>query len=203
MSASPKDTKVEGDPAANDVSAIDASMPFILGEWRIDPVGRTASRGDEVVKIDPRNMRVLQILVERHGQIVSQRELEALAWEGVVVTPDSLYQSIRQLRQALRDTKTPPKYIETVPRRGYRMRIEACQASGPPHEPSSPSLQAGHRTGRESAPFHRSIRVVLHSRLAVAFLFILLVSGVFVQYPYRGRTLVMTSFQQPSIPQEE
>jgi DNA-binding winged helix-turn-helix (wHTH) protein len=118
--------------------AIDSSAPFILGEWRIDPIARTATRGDEIAKIDPRNMRVLQILVERHGQVVSQRELESLAWEGVVVTPDSLYQSIRQLRQVLQDTKAPAKYIETVPRRGYRMvaepRVDGKTSPVPPFE---------------------------------------------------------------------
>src|SRR5687768_15279478 len=121
MSASPNDTGHKDDLDLNTAAPIDSSVPFVLGEWRIDPSARNATRGDEVVKIDPRNMRVLQILVERQGQIVSQRELEALAWEGVVVTPDSLYQSIRQLRQALNDTKSPAKYIETVPRRGYRL----------------------------------------------------------------------------------
>jgi DNA-binding winged helix-turn-helix (wHTH) protein len=119
MSAASTDTTPSGSSEPH--CALDLTEPFALGDWRIDPALRTASCGDTVVKIDPRNLRVLQILVERHGQVVSQRELESLAWEGVVVTPDSLYQSIRQLRQALQDTKAPAKYIETVPRRGYRM----------------------------------------------------------------------------------
>jgi DNA-binding response OmpR family regulator len=89
------------------VSAFEMTEPFTLGDWRIDPPLRRASKGETVVKIDPRNLRVLQILAERRGQLVSQREIETIAWEGVIVTPDSLYQSIRQLRQALGDTKSP------------------------------------------------------------------------------------------------
>jgi DNA-binding winged helix-turn-helix (wHTH) protein len=130
MSAEPIDTALpfaiapEGAPAP-----IDLTEPFYLGDWRIDPPLRRASKGERVVKIDPRNLRVLQILAERRGQLVSQREIETLAWEGVIVTPDSLYQSIRQLRQALGDTKSPAKYIETVPRRGYRLVAEVVGLS--------------------------------------------------------------------------
>ena len=40
--------------------AIDLTEPFLLGDWRIDPALRTATSGESVVKIDPRNMRVLQ-----------------------------------------------------------------------------------------------------------------------------------------------
>src|SRR5687768_9922661 len=129
MSAAPIDSALTTTKAADVVTAtIDLTEPFTLGEWHIEPALRRACSGDTVVKIDPRNMRVLQILAERQGKLVSLREIESLAWEGVIVTPDSLYQSIRQLRQALRDTKSPAKYIETVPRRGYRLLAEVAAA---------------------------------------------------------------------------
>jgi DNA-binding winged helix-turn-helix (wHTH) protein/Flp pilus assembly protein TadD len=103
---------------------IDLTEPFMLGDWRVEPALRRACNAETIVKIDPRNLRVLQILAERRGQLIPQREIEALAWQGVIVTPDSLYQSIRQLRQALRDTKAQPKYIETISRKGYRLVAE-------------------------------------------------------------------------------
>jgi DNA-binding winged helix-turn-helix (wHTH) protein/tetratricopeptide (TPR) repeat protein len=120
-------------------SRADLTESFFLGDWRIEPANRCARNGNSEVKIDPRNLRVLQILVERRGQIISQREIEAVAWEGVVVTSDSLYQSIRQLRQAFGDTKppAPAKYIETIPRQGYRLVAEVRSAA------STPSASAG------------------------------------------------------------
>jgi DNA-binding winged helix-turn-helix (wHTH) protein len=131
MSASPIDTTPNPLDAQDGASlAPDLTEPFTLGDWRVEPAFRRICRGEIVVKVDPRNMRVLQILAERQGKLVSSREIEAAAWEGVVVTPDSLYQSIRQLRQALRDTKSPAKYIETVPRRGYRLVAEVVAARG-------------------------------------------------------------------------
>lgn len=99
----------------------DGDAPFSVGDWRVEPAMRRATHCEAIVKIDPRNMRVLQLLADRAGQVVSAREIEMHAWAGIVVTADSVYQSIRQLRRALGDTKSPATYIETVPRRGYRL----------------------------------------------------------------------------------
>jgi DNA-binding winged helix-turn-helix (wHTH) protein/tetratricopeptide (TPR) repeat protein len=126
----------------------DGDSPFVVGDWRIEPAMRRALHGERVAKIDPRNMRVLQVLAERAGLVVSARDIELHAWEGVVVTADSVYQSIRQLRRALGDTKSPATYIETVPRRGYRLvaRVSAGATSSEPiadsalpSQPLSPS----------------------------------------------------------------
>jgi DNA-binding winged helix-turn-helix (wHTH) protein/tetratricopeptide (TPR) repeat protein len=91
----------------------------------VDPVLRRLTRADDVVKIDPRNLRVLQLLASRPGQVVSQAEIERIAWSGVVVTPASVYQSIAQLRRALGGEKDGHRYIETVPRHGYRLIVPA------------------------------------------------------------------------------
>ncbi len=167
MSAEPIDTVLpfavapEGAPAA-----IDLTEPFHLGDWRIDPPLRRASKGETVVKIDPRNLRVLQILVERRGQLVSQREIETIAWEGVIVTPDSLYQSIRQLRQALGDTKSPAKYIETVPRRGYRLVALVSPVEGEDgDDQSSEKSQASAVLRLESTPTPPSMHPIERERV--------------------------------------
>jgi DNA-binding winged helix-turn-helix (wHTH) protein len=166
MSAEPIDTALPIAIAAEGATAaIDLTEPFYLGDWRIDPPLRRASKGETVVKIDPRNLRVLQILVERRGQLVSQREIETLAWEGVIVTPDSLYQSIRQLRQALGDTKSPAKYIETVPRRGYRLVADVLAAQ-PQRENFSCCSLAPPTTAAEEEIFAKPGTTQLRSRHA-------------------------------------
>lgn len=91
----------------------------MLGDWRVDPASRQIARGAEIVRVDPRNMRVLQLLASRAGEVVSQAEIEKIAWIGVAVTPDSVYQSIKQLRRAFGERR----YIETVPRKGYRLAV--------------------------------------------------------------------------------
>jgi tetratricopeptide (TPR) repeat protein len=88
------------------------------------------ARGTEVVRVDPRNMRVLQLLASRAGEVVSQGDIEKIAWSGVAVTPDSVYQSVKQLRRAFGERR----YIETVPRQGYRLAMPVSR------EPPAPAL---------------------------------------------------------------
>jgi DNA-binding winged helix-turn-helix (wHTH) protein/Flp pilus assembly protein TadD len=130
------------------------SAPFSVGEWRVDPALRQIARGTEIVRVDPRNMRVLQLLASRAAEVVSQSEIEKIAWSGVAVTPDSVYQSVAQLRRALGEDKAAPRagaprYIETVPRKGYRLiapvRDELPAPAVAEHEPRQPSAPTAKR----------------------------------------------------------
>jgi DNA-binding winged helix-turn-helix (wHTH) protein/tetratricopeptide (TPR) repeat protein len=103
------------------MSIADESIPFTVGDWRVEPELNRILRGDEIVKIDPRNMKVLQLLASRAGQVIAQNEIENSVWADVVVTPNSVYQSVAQLRRALGDDKASPRYIETISRKGYRL----------------------------------------------------------------------------------
>ena len=95
--------------------------PFRVGDWVVIPARDLLVRGDEQVKVEPRSMDVLRRLARQPGTVVSQTELEADVWAGVIVTSQSVYQAIAQLRRVLGDNPREPQYIETVPRRGYRL----------------------------------------------------------------------------------
>jgi TolB-like protein/DNA-binding winged helix-turn-helix (wHTH) protein/Flp pilus assembly protein TadD len=92
-----------------------------IGAWRVDPLLDEVSRDGEVVKLEPRTMRLLLCLAENAGQIVSLQELLDKVWADVIVTSDSVYQSVATLRRTLGDDPKEPTYIANVPRRGYRM----------------------------------------------------------------------------------
>jgi len=94
---------------------------FAVGDWLADPTCDALTRGDERVKIEPKAMEVLVLLARHQGEVVAQNELEAQVWRGLIVTSQSVYQSIAQLRRVLGDNPREPRYIETVPRRGYRL----------------------------------------------------------------------------------
>ena len=66
-------------------------------------------------------MRLLLCLAENAGEVVSIDDLLSEVWQGVIVTPDSVYQAVTSLRRLLGDDPKQPVYIATVPRRGYRM----------------------------------------------------------------------------------
>ena len=95
--------------------------PLLIGDWLADPRDDSLTRGSERVKVEPRTMRLLMRLALTPGVVVSQEELLESVWTGVVVSPASVYQSMSQLRKVLGDTDDPPRYIETVARKGYRL----------------------------------------------------------------------------------
>ena len=104
------------------------------------------------MRVDPRNMRVLQLLASRAGKVVSQAEIEKMAWSGVTVTPDSVYQSIKQLRRAFGERD----FIQTVPRKGYRLAVPVG------HEPPAPVVAA------TSPPHAKSHRLLWSASIALA-----------------------------------
>jgi adenylate cyclase len=76
------------------------------------------------VTLRPKTFAVLSYLAARPGQLVSKEELFAAVWPNLVVTDDTLVQSIGELRRALGDNG--PRMIATVPKRGYRFEAGAA-----------------------------------------------------------------------------
>lgn len=96
-------------------------QPFTLGEWRVEPSRDTIARAGQESKLERKAMELLVCLSRRAGEVVTREEIEEQVWPGVIVSPQSLYQAIAQLRRALDDDPKTPRYIETVARRGYRV----------------------------------------------------------------------------------
>ena len=92
-----------------------------IGDWLVEPsLDRITGAGRDI-KLEPRVMKLLLRLAERPGSVVSVNELLDSVWAGVVVSPESVYQYVAQLRKALGDDADQPRYIATVPRKGYRL----------------------------------------------------------------------------------
>lgn len=102
-------------------ASIDVEVPFYIADWRVDPeTGRIVRKGVER-KIEPKAMTVLICLVKQQGHVISRESLEQQAWKDVVVGYDSLAGAIIKLRKAFGDNSKNPQYIETVPKKGYRL----------------------------------------------------------------------------------
>jgi DNA-binding winged helix-turn-helix (wHTH) protein/Tfp pilus assembly protein PilF len=93
---------------------------FLTGEWAVEPSRNVILRDGREVRLEPRVMDVLVCLAGRRGEVVSKDELVAEVWEGRYVTDDVLTVSVYALRKALGDEARQPRYLETIPRRGYR-----------------------------------------------------------------------------------
>jgi adenylate cyclase len=85
--------------------------------------------GDEVA-LRPKTFGVLKYLVEHRGQLVSKEELLAAVWPNLIVTDDTLVQSVGELRRVFAESGRD--YITTVPRRGYRFEAPRATPVGEP-----------------------------------------------------------------------
>lgn len=88
------------------------------------------SRGEGVIRLEERPLRLLLCLADRAGEVRSIDELLGQGWQGLVGSPDSLDQAIMSLRRQLGDDPKRPTYIATVPGRGYRL-IAGVSAPAP------------------------------------------------------------------------
>ena len=92
-----------------------------VGEWTVEPALNQLSAGGRTVKVEPKAMEVLTYLAARPGEVASREALLAAVWPGVVVGDDALTQVVIKLRKALGDASETPAYIQTIPKRGYRL----------------------------------------------------------------------------------
>src|ERR1700680_4701073 len=83
-------------------------------------------RGDVVVPLQRIPLELLCLLVERRGQLVTRAEILERVWgKGVFVDSEaSIITAVRKLRQALCDNPEAPRFVATVPARGYRFVAE-------------------------------------------------------------------------------
>ncbi len=97
---------------------------FWLGDWQVEPSLNRVSRGDTAVQVERKAMDVLVYLAGRAGEVVSHAELQDAVWQTEFVSYNTVTNRISELREALEDDARDPRYIETVPKRGYRLIAE-------------------------------------------------------------------------------
>lgn len=111
---------------------MDAPASYRFGEFSVDVAERTLTRDGARVSLAPKTFDLLVHLVTHPGTLLTKQALLDAIWGSVIVTENSLTQAIHQLRTALGDTAEEPRYVETVPRSGYRFvaRVEPAGGAG-------------------------------------------------------------------------
>ncbi|MBI4747040.1 MAG: winged helix-turn-helix domain-containing protein [Acidobacteria bacterium] len=131
---------------------------YEFGPYWLDCGDQSLWLEERVVPLTPKVFQVLLVLVERQGQVVEKDELMRLVWPDTFVEKGNLTQSISMLRKAL-DEIDPEKYIETVPRRGYRLTVPVlrrCQELES-HQIQKDDHPGGEQSGRPVCPFLDSL----------------------------------------------
>jgi DNA-binding winged helix-turn-helix (wHTH) protein len=93
-----------------------------FGVFEVNPSSRELRKQGVRLKLQDQPFAVLLILLERPGELVTKQELQRRLWpaETFVEFDKGVYNAIKRLRETLGDDADSPRYIETLPRRGYR-----------------------------------------------------------------------------------
>lgn len=111
-----------------------ASGSFRFERFSLDPDDRRLWRDDAPLAVNARYLDALALLVREHGRLVPKDRFLEEVWRGVPVTDEALTQCIRTLRRLLGDDAGRPRFIETVPKHGYRF---VAPVEWVEHHPSS------------------------------------------------------------------
>ncbi len=102
---------------------------FSFDDITVDCENFRVVKAGVMLTLTPRAFDVLIVLLRQPGRIVEKRELFDQVWRDTVVTDNALTKIIKEIRQTLDDDANAPRYIETVPKRGYRFIGEVEEKS--------------------------------------------------------------------------
>ena len=107
------------------------------------------------VRLEGQPLAILQVLLERPGELVTREDLRKKLWAGdtFVDFEHSLNAAVKRLRAALKDSADQPRYIETQARRGYRF-IEPINGLALDLESEKPAVAPIESQAQPQAPFH-------------------------------------------------
>jgi DNA-binding winged helix-turn-helix (wHTH) protein/Tfp pilus assembly protein PilF len=106
------------------------SVQFDFGPFRLDAANHELLREGRPVTLKPKALDLLRYLVENSGRVLSRDELLTKVWNGAVIEDASLSQNVYELRKVLGDQAGASRYIQNVPKRGYRF-VADVQRRGP------------------------------------------------------------------------
>ena len=157
-----------------------------FGVFELDVDATELRKHGSRVRLQEQPFQVLAYLLERPGQVVTREELKKRIWAGdtFVDFDQSLNKAVNRLREALNDSAGQPRYVETVPRRGYRFvapvtGLGGDNGSAPPVTVEEPPALEAHPNGR-----HRFSRTAVAAIAGAAVLLVLgLVAWLRVRHP--------------------
>src|SRR5262245_13929840 len=94
---------------------------YEFGPFRLDVAERMLLRDGETIPLQPKAFDLLHVLVEHHGHLLEKDELLKVIWPDTIVEEVNLANNISVLRKVLGEDGNGQRFIETVPRRGYRI----------------------------------------------------------------------------------
>ena len=116
-----------------------------FGGFELDlRAGELRRDGSDPIRLSEQPFRILTALVEHQGEVVLREELRKALWpnDTIVEFEHSINAAMKRLRQALEDSAENPRFIETLPRRGYRLKVPVQWLEAGPARLRSPNVAA-------------------------------------------------------------
>ncbi|GGY77069.1 hypothetical protein GCM10011613_21980 [Cellvibrio zantedeschiae] len=109
---------------------------FSFDKIVVDPKSNTIYLNGVEKRLEPKLISLLCLLAAQGRDVISRQDITQAIWSDVVVGEESITRAIFALRNALGDDAKQPKYIETIPKKGYRFLVDAeVVKDSPPLEP--------------------------------------------------------------------
>jgi DNA-binding winged helix-turn-helix (wHTH) protein len=162
-------------------SRVPASSGVRFGDFELDLRTGELRRDGTILKLQPQPARVLVLLVSHAGEVVTRQDLAQQVWgsDTFVDFEQGLNYAIRQIRSALEDDPDHPRFLETLPKRGYRFiaPVENLPEAGRPEAETHPQDELASQNRPEEKPKHSRRPWLTVGGLAVA----LLIAGIVKQ----------------------
>jgi Tol biopolymer transport system component/DNA-binding winged helix-turn-helix (wHTH) protein len=99
---------------------------FHIGDWEVQPRINCVQKGDKSFHLEPKIMQVLVQLATHSNEVLSKDQLISTVWADTFVGDDVLTRSISEIRRVLEDDARAPRFIQTIPKTGYRLMVPAA-----------------------------------------------------------------------------
>jgi len=128
------------------------SANFQIGAWRVEPGLNTVSSNGTTAHLEPKVMEVLVCLAEQPGAPITKEHLLRTVWPDTFVSDDVLTRSISELRRVFADDAKDSRFIQTIPKRGYRLiapvvGVEHASPTDPIKSPIAEQIPRSHLQG--------------------------------------------------------
>src|ERR1700745_879905 len=128
-----------------------------FGVYELDRDAMELRKHGVPIRLQEQPFRVLAMLAERPGEVITREQLQEQIWGNTFVDFDqSLNKAVNRVREALNDNAGTPQYVETVPRRGYRFIAPVAASPQTEAQGSTAPVSPGPAEGSVRPGSHRS-----------------------------------------------
>src|SRR5882762_11107656 len=155
------------------------SGPILFGAFELDlRTGELRKHGIKI-KLQEQPLQILQQLLEHPGEVVTREDLQKRIWpaDTFVDFDHGLYSAVQRLRDALSDTAETPRYVETLPRRGYRFIAAVNNGNRSEAKVETASVEAPASVVLERPAPRRSLRIPMLVAAGIALVVLLFASA--------------------------